>query len=114
MNQSEQQLLYMRDIIKRQTNYDNDTASEKLIEHNHDVLKVIREYMGIKKEETPPIKSVNQQTFTEIRHLMDDAATRYRMQKEAEERRQALIELAMSQQQQSSQNLRKKLDIIKE
>jgi len=114
MSLSEQQLLYMRDIITRQTNYDSDTASQKLIEHNNDVIKVIEEYMGIKKKDTPPIKSVNQQTFTEIRNLMDDAATRYRLQKEADERRQALIEYALSQQQRSSQNLRKNLDVIKE
>jgi len=106
-NISQSQLIYMRDIITRQTDYDNETAMNKLKENNYDVLKIIREYMGSDNKEKPsePVKSVNQQTFREIRNLMDNAASLYRIKKEVEERKQQIIENIQIQQQQARLNL---------
>ena len=83
-NLPQQQLRYMRDIIMRQTDYDEETTEQKLKEHNNDVLKIIREYMGSsnKPKELEKNSSVNQQTYKEIRKLMDNAASRYRIKKE--------------------------------
>jgi hypothetical protein len=70
-------------LIMRQTGYDRDTAQQKMVEHNNDVMQVIREYMAPAK----PIKkcttklSVNQQIYKEIRGMMDDAAKRYELEK---------------------------------
>jgi len=70
-------------LIMRQTDYDRTTAEQKMLEHNNDVMQVIREYMTPVK----PIKicttklSVNQQIYKEIRGMMDDAAKRYEMEK---------------------------------
>jgi len=66
-------------MIMRQTDYDREKVCEKLIEHNDDYMKIIREYIGSSKVviETQPIKSVNQQIYKEIRTLMDDAAINY-------------------------------------
>ena len=71
------------DVIMRQTDYDQATAQQKMVEHDNDVMKVIREYMAPAK----PTKicttklSVNQQIYKEIRGMMDDAAKRYELEK---------------------------------
>ena len=66
------------DIIMRQTDYTREVATNKLLEHNNDILAIIREYNGPAKK---PVKSVNQQIYTEIRGLMDDAAATYNSRK---------------------------------
>ena len=35
------------DIVKRQTDYNNKTAEEKLLEFDLNLEKVVRDYMGI-------------------------------------------------------------------
>ena len=73
------------DVIIRQTDYTEEKAIEKLTEHKNDVIAIVREYMGVVK---PPSKndiiksSTNQQIFSEIRNLMDDAAKTYQAKKE--------------------------------
>ena len=68
-------------IIMRQTDYTREVATNKLLEHNNDILSVIREYNGPPKKPARAIKSVNQQIYTEIRSLMDDAAATYNSKK---------------------------------
>ena len=67
------------EIVMRQTNYDKETAEKKLIEHNYDLMLVVREYMGPpKKKDTPTlVVSANQQRYKEIRGMMDEAARAY-------------------------------------
>ena len=72
------------EIIMRQTDYSKEKTMEKLKQHNNNVMDVVREYMN------PPEKKVikkttNQQIFTEIRNLMDEACNNYRMRKEMDE-----------------------------
>jgi hypothetical protein len=78
-------------MIMRQTNYTEDETIEKLKEHNNNYMQVIKEYMCAdtenKIEEKPKDKSVNQEIYSQIRHLMDDAASSYRIKKENEEKR---------------------------
>ena len=70
-------------VIMRQTDYDRTTAEQKMLEHNNDVMQVIREYMAPAK----PIKvcttklSVNQQIYKEIRGMMDDAAKKFELER---------------------------------
>ena len=73
-------------MIMRQTDYDVITAKEKLVEHQNDVMKVIREYLnGGKINIISPAKlSTNQQIYKEIRGMMDDAAKTYLAKKDAE------------------------------
>ena len=72
----------LKDMIMRQTDYTAEIALENMAEYHQDPVAVIREYLGrdlpanFKKE--PPLKTINQQIYQEIRHLMDDAATTYR------------------------------------
>ena len=76
------------DVIIRQTDYTEEKAIDKLTEHKNDVLAIVREYMGVVKPPTrnETIKSsTNQQIFSEIRNLMDDAAKTYQAKKAYEQ-----------------------------
>ena len=106
LTQMERHMLYLRDLIMRQTDYDADTATQKLEEHNKDVLAVIREYMGASKPDKQKTPSTNQAIYGEIRTMMDDAAASYRVKKELEERREAAIAAIQQARMQAAANLR--------
>lgn len=83
------------DIIMRQTNYTKEIAAEKLVQHKHDILSIIREYMSSQKkeiEEKTKSKSTSQLIYGEIRNMMGSACANYRRKKELEEYRKARIE----------------------
>ena len=70
------------DMIIRQTDYNQETAEQKLIEFNNDMMAVIRDYMnpsGAIKVNTNTEKKVskNQQIYKEIRGMMDNASRVY-------------------------------------
>lgn len=89
-------ILRLRDVVMRQTDYNEQQSLDKIKEFNGDVAAIIREYMGISKNvEVSPPKSTNQFIMSEIRNMMDDASARYRYKKDLEERRQIMIERAM-------------------
>lgn len=55
-------------IVKRQTNYDDDTAMVKLKEFNNDIENVIRDYNGtLQQTKVEPTLSSNQKIFKAIR-----------------------------------------------
>jgi len=62
-------------IVARQTDYDEDTIRQKLIDSNYDHMSVIKEYLGldknVKKKETLPIASLNQEIYKQIRKRME-------------------------------------------
>lgn len=72
------------DMILRQTNYNKETAEQKLKDHTGDILSVIREYMGPSRVNKPcsNMRSVNQQIYKEIRGMMDEASKTYEAKKE--------------------------------
>ncbi len=75
---------FSRDVVElvmRQTGYDEEKASAKLSEHKGEVVAVIREHMGGSKYTKPEPSTTNQAVFSEIRGMMDDAASRYRAEK---------------------------------
>jgi len=63
------------EIIKRQTNYTETEANEKLIAFEFDIEKIIRDYMGI-KEPLEKLKSSNQERYKMIRESLDKRATK--------------------------------------
>lgn len=81
------------DIVMRQTDYSNEEASKKMIEHKYNVLAVVREFIGsdvnvnVKKEDEPtkPTKSTNQLIYGEIRNMMGNAAANYRRKQELQQ-----------------------------
>jgi len=60
-------------LIMRQTDYNEDVASEKLMTYNDDPIKVIKEYMGIVEKPKPAPKSLNQEIYRQLRHRLDDS-----------------------------------------
>jgi hypothetical protein len=67
-------------IIMNQTNYTSEEAYEKLVIHNFDKIKVIKEYMGIPlniDNKTKPLKSINQEIYKQIRKELDISMNAY-------------------------------------
>tara|TARA_B110000114_G_scaffold177584_1_gene209545 strand:+ start:466 stop:858 length:393 start_codon:yes stop_codon:yes gene_type:complete len=78
----------MRNVVMRQTDYNEKKAETELVKHKYDVMSVVREYMNPIKEPNKNEKVVtntNQQIYREIRGMMDNASWHYRKNKEQEE-----------------------------
>jgi hypothetical protein len=107
---------HIKSIIKRQTDYTDEEIILKMQTHNNDPMAILREYMSgtplIKKEEQN--KSVNQTIYSEIRHLMDNAASTYKHKKEMEERNKLIREKLIRTRDEAAKKLRANLDVIKE
>jgi hypothetical protein len=101
MNKNEETLI---EIIMRQTNYSKEVAAEKLVQHKHNILSIVREYMrsdtnmhrdtnmsceNSTSNKNEPVKSTSQLIYGEIRNMMGNAAANYRRKKEFEEYKQA-------------------------
>ncbi len=57
-------------LIQRQTDYDMETIKQKLIAHNQDAEKVIREYHGLPIEPQDNFQgSTNQKIFKSMREF---------------------------------------------
>jgi hypothetical protein len=60
----------MDELVKKvmaQTNYDQATAEQKLIEFNYDMMRVLKDYMGIPDvKHDRKIKSVNQEIYKQF------------------------------------------------
>ena len=83
--QKQKEFQHIIDVLKRQTTYDEETIKEKLIEFDNDPTKVVKHYLGIdvnKKKEEKKITTLNQGIYSEIRTLMDDAASEFRKKQE--------------------------------
>jgi len=61
------------DIILRQTDYSKEISREKLLKFDMDYIKVIKDYNGITEKKAPPVKSIQQQIYKEIRYRLDDS-----------------------------------------
>ena len=79
----EQELLI--EMVMRQTSLGFAEARERLEINNNNYMIVIKEALGIKQKVDTEIKTLNQQIYTEIRGLMDNASDTYRKKKEMEE-----------------------------
>jgi hypothetical protein len=59
-------------IIRGQTNYTEEECVSLLEQHNGDYISIIKIYMGIPVvKKAPPIKSVNQEIYKQLRKKMD-------------------------------------------
>lgn len=77
--------------IMRQTDYDKDTALDKLKSHNLDVMGVVREWMGVEPIKTE-VKTSNQMVFAEFRGFLDSAARDYYRKRERAAANEAYIQ----------------------
>jgi hypothetical protein len=66
-------------IVLRQTDYTEENAREKLQQFGYNEIAVIKDYFGIaEKKAPPPIKSVNQAIYKQLRSHLDGAMKDYR------------------------------------
>jgi hypothetical protein len=72
-------------MILRQTDYSEEDAKNKLKEHNYDHIQVIKSYLGITEKKEPPIKTVNQEIYKQIRYRLDSNMREYNLRKERDE-----------------------------
>jgi hypothetical protein len=87
----------LKDVIMRQTDYNEDTTMKKLVEHDLDVMKIVREYMNVNTETSnkEDKKSTNQMIYGEFRKFLDDAASKHYKCKELEELHRNYIQQKM-------------------
>jgi gas vesicle protein len=65
--------------VMAQTNYDEQTAKNKLSQFGFSITRVLRDYMGIPDvKQSPKIKSVNQEIYKQIRYTLDNSMREYR------------------------------------
>ena len=72
-------------MILRQTDYSEEEAKNKLKEFNYDHISLIKSYLGITEKKTPPIKTVNQEIYRQIRYKLDSTMREYNLRKERDE-----------------------------
>lgn len=72
-------------MILRQTDYSEEEASNKLKESNYNHIQVIKSYLGITEKKEPPIKTVNQEIYKQIRYRLDSNMREYNLRKERDE-----------------------------
>lgn len=58
-------------IVARQTDYDEETIKQKLIDYDYDHMKIIKEYLGLDKKVQDKSLSVNQEIYRQIRKKID-------------------------------------------
>lgn len=100
----EEQQKQMISMVCRQTDYDEETAKNKILEHNGNFMYVIKEYMDPnfkkrekEKKESEESKSTNQKIYGEIRNFMDTASRQYEVRKRKAEIIQERIEAYQKQ-----------------
>ena len=100
------------DVVMRQTDYDREKSQIKLKEHNFDVQKTIREYMNPQKQIEPTEEkklSTNQIVYKEFRTMLDDASTKYRIEKEMEEKRMNYLQALQQKKNEAAASLKNKI-----
>jgi hypothetical protein len=73
------------EMILRQTDYSEEEAKNKLKDHNYNHISVIKAYLGIAEKKEPPIKTVNQEIYKQIRYRLDSNMREYNLRKERDE-----------------------------
>jgi hypothetical protein len=69
-------------MILRQTDYSEEEAQVKLVECNHDPILVIKQFLGITEKKAPPIVSVNQEIYKQLRSKLDSSMREYQCRTE--------------------------------
>ena len=69
-------------MVLRQTSYTYEEAHEELIKHRGNYMLVIRNNNGISNSKDEAPKTINQETYKQIRGHMDKESEQYRRQQE--------------------------------
>ena len=70
-------------VILRNTDYNEEVATNKLKMFSYDHVKVIRDYLGIVDKKPPVIKSINQEIYKQFREKLHIDKTDIEHTKEA-------------------------------
>tara|TARA_Y100000389_G_C17023307_1_gene299890 strand:+ start:30 stop:404 length:375 start_codon:yes stop_codon:yes gene_type:complete len=99
-------------LVIRQTNYDRETAIQKLNYWNGDYMKAIKEYLNpeFQKKKGNPELTKNQQIMSSIRGFMDDVYKGYELRKKQAEEYKLKREIEIKKR----ESLKKKLEFINE
>ena len=68
-------------IILGQTDYNEEVAKEMLEKNNYNEILVIKGYFGIAEKKAPPIASLNQEIYKQIRYRLDASMKEYNEKK---------------------------------
>ena len=71
------------EMITRHTDYDFETAQQKLKEYDNNYIKLIKDYNGI-KEKKPEFTTINQGVYKEIRKLMNEASNNFNSERKTQ------------------------------
>lgn len=99
-------------LVIRQTNYDRETAIQKLNYWKGDYMKAIKEYLNpeFQKKKGNPVITKNQQIMSSIRGFMDDVYKGYELRKKQAEEYKLKREIEIKKE----ESLKKKLEFINE
>jgi len=73
--------------VIRQTDYNEETAKEKLIEHNFDEIATIKAYLGVNVKKKSSVNSINQEIYKQLRYKLDSNMEDYKVRAEKGEAR---------------------------
>ena len=76
-NLTEEDIENMINTIQIQTNYSKQESREKLEEFNMDYIKVIKNFLNIPEKKEPPIKSIQQEMYKQMRYKLDESIKEY-------------------------------------
>ena len=65
-------------MVMRQTNYNEETAKNKLIEHGFDEMATIKSYLGIPEKKSSRVTSINQEIYKQMRYKLDSNMRDYK------------------------------------
>jgi len=65
-------------MVMRQTNYNEETAKNKLIEHGFDEIATIKSYLGIPEKKSSQVTSINQEIYKQMRYKLDSNMRDYK------------------------------------
>jgi hypothetical protein len=74
-------------MVMRQTDYNEEVAREKLLEHDFDEIATIKSYLGIPEKKTNQVKSINQEIYKQLRNKLDSNMQDYKERAEKGEAR---------------------------
>jgi hypothetical protein len=101
---SNEQINNLVNKVLAQTNYTEEMAKTKLQLFNYDLLRVLKDYMGIPEKKTDTkIKSINQEIYKQIRHSLDSSMKEYR-EKNPVNMEQIITNLTESEENEKSKN----------
>ena len=82
LNEQAYLLHQMTLMVLRQTSYTYEEAHRELIKHRGNYMLVIRNDNGISNSKNDEKKSINQETYKQIRQHMDKGSEQFRRQQE--------------------------------